>query len=99
MLRSCLSPRAGPRRGLDGIDDGLITGAAAVIAGEMFAYTVAVRLGLKLQQILRRHQHSRRTKSALQRIAVAKRGLQVSNLAVIGQSFDRFNGRILRLYR
>ena len=83
------APARASRRGLDRIDDGLIAGAAAVIAGQMLADLLAVRLRhVCLSKILRRHQHARRAEAALQRIAVAKRGLQIGDLAAVGQSFD-----------
>ena len=53
------------RRGLDRVDDGLIAGAAAVIAGQMLADLLAVRLGLARQQILRGDQHARRADSRI----------------------------------
>ena len=52
-----------------------------------------------LQQILCRHQHSRRTEAALQRVAVAERRLQIGDLTAVGQSFDRLNRCVMRLYR
>ena len=36
---------ARPRRGLDRVDDGLVAGAAAVIAGKMLANLLSIRLG------------------------------------------------------
>ena len=94
-----LRPMRALRGGLDRIDDGLIAGAAAVIAGKMFAYLRPIRLGLLLQQILRGHQHARRAEAALQRIAIAKRRLQIGDLAAVGQSLDGLDGGAVRLHR
>src|SRR5665213_3975280 len=65
----------------------------------MFADLLTVRRWLVFQQILRRHQHSRRAKSTLQGVASAKGRLQIGNLAAIGQSLDGFDRRTMRLYR
>ena len=86
-------------RGLDRVDNGLVAGATAVIAGKMLADLLAVRLGLLLQQILRGHQHSRRAVTALQCIAIAKRGLQIGDLAAVGQSLDGLDRCAVRLHR
>src|SRR5450631_448297 len=65
----------------------------------MFAYPLPVRFGLLLQQIMRSYQHSRGAKAALQGVAFAERGLQVGDLAAIGQSLDGLNGGAVRLHR
>src|SRR5450631_2233426 len=65
----------------------------------MFAYPLPVRFGLLLQQIMRSYQHSRGAKAALQRVAFAESGLQVGDLAAIGQSLDGLNGGAVRLHR
>jgi hypothetical protein len=83
-MKSWLAPTTRPRGGLDRIDDGLISGAAAVIAREMLADSLPIRFGLLLQQILRGDQHSRCAKAALQGIAIAKGHLQVGDLAAVG---------------
>ena len=91
--------RARPRRALDRVDDGLIAGAATVIAGEMLTDLLAVRRRRLPQQILRRHQHARRAKAALQRVAIAEGGLQIGDLAAVGQPFDRLDRCVVRLHR
>src|SRR5712664_4043994 len=81
MQPSWLASHAGPRRGLDRIDNGLIAGAAAVIAGQMLAYPLPIRLGFLLQQILCGDKHSRRAKATLQCVAISKGNLKVGDLA------------------
>jgi hypothetical protein len=87
------------RCGLDGIDDCLVACTAAIIAGKMPADLFSIRTWRLLQQILRRHQHSRRTEAALQRVALPECRLQIGNLAAVGDPLDRLNCRIVRLYR
>ena len=97
----CHCPLPCPRlRGaLDRIDNRLIAGAAAIIAGKMLANLFAIRHRGLFQQILRRHQHSRRTEATLQGVAIAERCLQIGDLAAVGQPFDRFDRTALHLYR
>ena len=45
MLMSWQASGARPRCGLDGVDDGLVAGAAAIIAGKMFADLFSIRHG------------------------------------------------------
>src|SRR6185369_6799085 len=87
------------RCGLDGVDNGLIARAAAIIAGKMLANLFSIRRRRLLQQILRRHQHSRRTESALQCVTFPECRLQIGNLAAVRDPLDRLNRRIVRLYR
>src|SRR5258705_5389822 len=99
MRLSWLAPHAPPRRGLDRIDNGLIARAAAVIAGQMLAYALPIRLGFLLQQILRGDKHTRRAKAALQRVAISKCGLEVGDLAAVGQSFNGYDRCAVCLHR
>src|SRR5262245_62513033 len=55
---SCLAPR--PRDRFHGVDDGLIAGAAAVVAGQMLANGGATDVGAALQQLLGGEQHAGR---------------------------------------
>ena len=87
------------RRGLDGVDDCLVTCTTAIVAGKMFADLFSVRTGNLLQQILRGHQHSRCTEPALQRVALPECRLQIGNFAAVGDPLDRLNRRIVRLHR
>ena len=72
------SPHAGRseprlRHRFDRIDDRLIAGAAAVIAGEMLADCLAARHVAAREQFLRADQHAGRAIAALQRVALAGR--------------------------
>src|SRR5260370_15333045 len=98
MPPSCRAPRAQTCRSLEGIDDGMVAGATAVIAGKMLAYPCPVRLGVWLQQLLGRHQHARSAIAALQRVTLPKRCLQVGNLATVGKAFDGLDGCTMRLH-
>src|SRR5436190_18316563 len=89
---------AGPRCGLDGVDDGLVACTPAIIAGEMFADLFSIRTRRLLQKILRCHQHSGRTEAALQCVAFPECRLQIGNLTAVGDPLDRLNRRIVRLY-
>src|ERR1700754_19515 len=76
------------RRRFHRIDDRMVAGAAAVIAGEMLANLVAVRVKILHKDILCRHQHAGRAVAALERVALAKCRLKIGNLAAVGQSLD-----------
>src|SRR5262245_66641813 len=78
---SCLAPR--PRDRFHGVDDGLIAGAAAVVAGQMLANGGATDVGAALQQLLGGEQHAGRAIAALQRVALVKSVLQVGDLTGI----------------
>src|ERR1700745_1888377 len=80
-------PRLGD--GFDRIDDRLVTGAPAVIAGKMFADHITARHPAARQKFLRADQHAGRAEAALQRVAPAKRVLQVGDDPGIGQALDR----------
>src|SRR5258706_14786974 len=91
MRPSWLAPHARPRRGLDRIDNGLIACAAAVIAGQVLTYPLPVRHGFLPQQILCGDKHSWRAKAALQRVAIAKDGLEGGDVAAVEQSFNGYD--------
>src|SRR6476620_7192510 len=97
-LSACLS-RARQGDGLDRIDDRLVSGAAAVIAGEMLANCVATGNAAGGQELLGADEHARRAEAALQRVPPLERGLQIGNGAGIRQSFDGFNARTIALHR
>src|SRR6266436_7372585 len=65
----------------------------------MLAYPLAAWLGMLSQQVLRSHQHARRAIAALQRVAIAKGGLQVGDFAAIGQAFDGLDRPAVGLHR
>src|SRR2546427_4783187 len=89
VVSSSASRVAGPGDGFDRIDDRLVAGAAAVVAGEIFADALARRVRLVAQQRLRRHQDARRAETALQRVGEDEGALQLLDLARIGQALDR----------
>src|SRR5258708_22400875 len=99
MYPSWLAPHPRPCRGLDRVDNGLIACAAAVIAGQMLTYPLPVRHGFLPQQILCGDKHSWRAKAALQRVAIAKGGLEVGDLAAVGQSFNGYDRCAVCLHR
>ena len=59
-----------------GRDDRDIAGAAAEIARQHLAYAGLVAIGLGAEQRMRGGDHPRRAEAALQRVMLAKRGLQ-----------------------
>ena len=61
------------RHRLDRVDDRLIAGAAAVVAGDVVADFLARRHGAAAQQLLRGEQHAGRAEAALQRVALLER--------------------------
>src|SRR5205807_5626780 len=85
--------------GLDRIDDRLVAGAAAIIAGQMRADLRSRRNAAGAQQFLRAEQHARRAKAALQGIAADECLLQVGDLAAVGHAFDGFDARAVALHR
>src|SRR5262249_14729773 len=73
---------------LDRIDDGVITGAAAVIAGKKDADLLAAAGFALLEQFGGRDHHARRAVAALERIAFHKLGLQIGDLPRFRQPLD-----------
>src|SRR4029450_1699557 len=80
------------------IDDGLISGAAAVIAGKMRADLLAGWKAAAGQQFLRGKQHTRRAVAALQRVARDECLLQVRDLVGVGHAFDGVDPRAIALH-
>src|SRR5262245_52088185 len=97
--RSPLRSRPGLRHRLDCVDDGLIAGAAAIIAGEMRADLFAARNAAAGQQFLRGQQQAGRAIAALQGVARDERLLQVGDLVRIGHPFDGVDARAVALHR
>src|SRR5689334_9832562 len=87
------------RDGFDGVDDRLITGAAAVVPGEIFADHITAGHPAARQQLLRGQQHTGRAKAALQRVAAAEGILQVRDFALVGYTLDGFDPRTIALHR
>src|SRR2546425_8312668 len=77
VVSSSASRVAGPGNGFDRIDDRLVAGAAAVIAGEIFADALARRGRLVAPQRLRRPQEAPRAENAFQRRGEGERALQL----------------------
>ena len=64
----------------------------------MLADLLPAGIGVLPEQVLRRHQHARCTKPALQGIAVTKGGLQVCDFATIGEALNGLDGGAICLY-
>src|SRR5437763_12672901 len=65
----------------------------------MLADFFSVGFTLLPQPILRGHQHPRRAVTALKRVAITERGLQIGDLAAIGQSLDGLDRCAMGLHR
>ena len=78
---------------LDGVDDVLIAGAAAEIAGDAFANLAIGRRRVVVQERHRRHDHARRAVAALKAVLFPEPGLDRMQIAVLCQPLD---GRDLR---
>src|SRR5262249_16385607 len=97
--RSPLRSRARLRHRLHRIDDGLIAGAAAVIAGEMRTDVFAARNAAAAPQFLAGEQHALPAVAALQSVARDERLLQIGDLVGIGHAFDGVDARAVALHR
>ena len=71
---------------LDGVDDGLVTGTAAVVAGDMVADSYPCPAQHRHAAALRGEQHARRAVAALQRITPLECRLQVGDFAGVGNT-------------
>jgi len=60
---------------------------------------VAAGISVLSKQVLRRHKHARRTKAALEGVAVTEGSLQVYDFATIGQPLDSLDGGTICLHR
>src|SRR5215213_2040407 len=93
--------RMGTQRGgrrLDGRDDVLVAGAAAVVALDRVADLRFRRIGVRGEEVHRRQDHSRRAKAALQSMLLPERLLQRVQGVTRGQPFDGRDRLSLRLY-
>src|SRR5215467_10841887 len=97
-IRSWFRFRPRSRHRLDGVDDRLISGAAAIIAGEMRADLFAARNAAAGQQFLRGQQHARRAVTALQGVARYEDLLQIGDLVGIGHSLDGLDASAVARY-
>src|SRR3954469_19757825 len=95
-----MTTRCEPRRGLlYRLDDLLITGAAAEIAADRFAYLGFGGLRHRVQQRLSRDQHARRAIAALERVRVAEAVLKHAWAAVrFRETFHRGHAMTVGLH-
>src|SRR5919108_2994124 len=74
---------------LDGLDDVVVTGAAAQIALQPQPDLALGWVWIALQELLGRHDHARGAEAALQPVLIPERLLQRVKLRSLGQTFDR----------
>ena len=84
---------------LNGVDDVLVAGAAAEIAGDALAYLALRRRRVVLQQRHRRHDHPRRAVAALEAVLFPEAVLQRMQVAVRREPLDRRDRRAVGLDR
>ncbi len=87
------------RRFDDGIDDVLITGTAAQIAGNRLAHFAIAQRPARAQQRIGGHQKTRRAEAALQGVILFERLLQRAQRIFIRQRFHRGDFRPVGLHR
>src|SRR3990172_6167843 len=85
------------RGGLDGLDDVVIAGAAAEVAGQTVADLRLPGVGIIAEQAVGRHDHARRAVAALQAVLVPEGGLQGVELLALLQGLDRHDLGAVRL--
>src|SRR5262245_31710667 len=71
---------------LDGLDDLVVAGAAAQVAGDAVADLVLARVGVAGEQRARAHQHAGRAEAALQAVALPEAFLERMQLAARGEA-------------
>ena len=86
-----ISARAYPRRRKDRVDDRLVAGAAADVAGDRLDNVGAVRVGIAVEQRLGGDDHARRAEAALRREPLRERCLQRMHRTVPGDAFKRYD--------
>src|SRR5262245_10591380 len=82
----------------DGVDDRLVAGAAADVAGDGLRHFLTRRQGIAIEQRLGRHQHARGTEAALGREVLHEghlQGMQVRPLGEAERGLDRAAGASL----
>src|SRR3974390_1571375 len=93
LLHSSMIARAGAAKLLprshDGFHDTRITGAAANLTAELISDRFGIRARDPQQNVARHHQHSRRAKTALQRMIFVELPAQDFHCPVILQTFKR----------
>src|ERR1700716_2229757 len=90
---ACCAWRHHLGRRLDRLDDVVVTGAAAEVALEPQSDLVLRRVGVALEQLLRRHDHAGRAEPALGAMLVPERLLEGMQRRTLGEALD---GRDLR---
>src|SRR6056300_1722495 len=83
----------------DGLDDVLISRAAAQVARERPADLVLGRIGVFLEQCLRRHHHPRGAVAALETVLLLEALLDGVQLARAGETLDGFDRVAISLDR
>src|SRR5580693_9235240 len=73
----------------DAVDDALVAGAPADVAGERFADLPLVGVGVVVEERGRLHDKPRRAETALEAVRIPHRLLQCAQPAVRGQALDR----------
>src|SRR5262249_60043322 len=77
-----------------GLDDVVVTGAAADIALELVAHGRLVELAaIAMDNVDRGHDHARGAEAALQPVIVAERRLHRVQVVALGNAFDRGDAR------
>src|SRR6266536_1573205 len=95
--RRCGRPRS--RGDADRVQDLLIAGAPAQVAGERLADFGVGWMWILAQQADRLHDKARRAKTALHRAGLSERELHRVQRAAVGEAFDREDLAVLRLAR
>ena len=81
------------------LEDVLVPGAAASIAGNGLAYFLLVRLLVRREQLVSGEQQARRTVAALQAVGLAEGLLNRMKLPIFFQTLDRNDFRTIGLNR
>ena len=84
---------------LDRVHDRLVSGAAAVIAREVLADSLARGAGIIRDEVLRRDQHAGRAEAALQRVPAVEGLLPLGELAGVRQALDGVDTPAVGLHR
>src|SRR5712691_2994871 len=84
-------------RRLDRLDDVVVAGTATEVALEPQPDLLLRRVGVALEQLLRRHDHAGRAEAALEPVLVPERLLQGMQRRSLGQALDRRDLRPIAL--
>ena len=86
------------RRVLNRLDDLVVAGAAAEVAGDAPADLFFGRVGVLLEQVLGAHDHARRAIAALQAVLLPEALLQGMELGAVRQPLDRLEALAIGLH-